>query len=207
MFDIQELSLDIEKETEEISAKRLFFDIESGLSYSTDILQLAYILTDWNFNIQEVYSEYFRNINTIEEDSIKIHGLTQEFLWKNASTYFITRLPELPFYSDVALQFITYSLYDISKIKNVIHKHKLNDIDFGIATSSLMQVPVDRNYFDAFILGNRSLVNSSSEEVKLKAKVMCTNYFGEDRKEHDALYDTALMFYLCRGVVLGEKYN
>lgn len=208
MFDLQETDIVLsDSQTKSVSAnaQRIFFDLEGGLSFRSDVLQLAYIRTDWEFNIQEVVSQYFRNAYPIEEGSFKVHGLSQEYLWEVADNYFSTELSKYPFFEDIPTMYISYCSYDIDKIKQESLKANLPEVDFGPSVSSLTLLPKSSNYFDAFILSGKKLTQSITPEIRKRMMETISALPKEvdtsRLKAHDALYDTIVLYELCRGMV------
>ena len=110
MFAPEEIELPAEFEQPDTShLHRLFFDIEGSLTYAGDVVQLAYLLTDWNFTVLDTYSKYFRNFVPVTEDEFKVHGLSAEFLWANADHHFSLELPNLDVFRRKNLMHITYT--------------------------------------------------------------------------------------------------
>src|SRR5215510_7842045 len=72
--------------------RRVFFDIEGSLGYYGDVVQLAYLVTDWEFNIIEKYDKYFRNFTPITDEEFQVHKLSEKFLWDNSTDHFSTEL-------------------------------------------------------------------------------------------------------------------
>jgi hypothetical protein len=193
MFEVQTMEIPVGYEkprTEHLY--RLFFDIEGSLTYTGDVIQLAYLLTDWDFKIITSYSKYFRNHVPITEEEQAVHGLSARFLWENADHHFSLELPNLDIFRRENLMHVSYTDFDIRKFNEQCVKSGIDEIDFGVKANSLKTVPKKVNCFDAFSIKGRALQQSASQAQKAEA--------GEFTKggAHDALYDTYLMYVLCR---------
>ena len=203
-FEIQSTSLVVGQEEldklDTSNLRRIFFDIEGGLTYDSDILQVGWLETDWEFNILDVGSKYYRNLHKIDKDAYKVHNLSEEFLWSVSDTYFSTDLPHLPFSHDKPTMYITYTLFDIQKVRAEATKVGY-DLTFGDAVSSLYVKPTPVSHFDAFMLSGKRLVDSVSVQGFTNVEKMVEELKGKldvsNLQPHDALYDTLLLYELC----------
>ena len=165
---------------------------------SSDILQLAWVETDWDFNILSIGNEFFRNTSPIEQKETSIHGLSQEILWKKTEKYFQSEIPNLPlFFRDNPTQYITYTPFDIEKTKLQALKVGLI-LDFGTEVTSLRRIPKPFNSFDAFLKSGKKLTDNLNESDKIEiAKVLA--HLGKDNLgAHDALYDSVALFVVTK---------
>ena len=194
MFGVKETPLPTAYEKPDTSRLyRLFFDIEGSLTYTGDVIQLAYLLTDWDFNIIKSYCKYYRNFVPITEDEFKVHGLTAEFLWANAGHHFSLELPSLDIFHGKNMMHVTYSSFDLQKMNWERSKQGMADIDFGVKANSLKTLPKKVNNFDALeMTKGRALQQSTTKEQKQEVVDITRGH------AHDALYDTYLLYVLCR---------
>ena len=193
MFDVEEMPVITGFEAPETShLTRLFFDIEGSLTYTGDVLQLAYIQTDWDFNILKKYCKYFRNHTPISQEEFEKHRLSEEFLWRNAENHFSLELPNLNAFRGQHVMYIAFTDFDLRKMGEQCAKYLLPVMDFGHKAVSLKTLPRTINNFDAFSIKGRSLQQSTTAEQKREAAAVTQG------RAHDALYDTYLTYVLCR---------
>jgi len=177
---------------------RLLFDLEGGLALSSDILQLAWIETDWDFNILSHGNEFFRNTIPIEQKETSIHGLSQDMLWKKTEKYFQSEIPNLPlFFRDVPTQHITYTRFDIEKIKLQALKVGIA-LDFGKEVTSLRRKPSPFNSFDAFLKAGTKLTNNLNDQDRAEVAGVLASLGEENIGAHDALYDSAALLVVTK---------
>lgn len=208
MFDIQDIDLKLKdgnNDNSSTNCQRVFFDIEGGLSFKSDIIQIACITTDWDFNVTNVQASYFRNTTPITEGEFNAHGLTEEFLWENATNYFGTEITKFPFYPDIPTMFISYTSFDIRKISEQVIKANLPPVDFGVFVSALTLKPKTNNYYDGFILGGTKLTKTVTAERQIMINELVNevkHFYSEVKLQaHDALYDTIMLLALCKGMI------
>ena len=193
MFEIEELTLSTLFTSADTShLKRVFFDIEGSLSYHGDIIQLAYIITDWEFNIISEYNKYFRNFTQITEEEFNVHKICEEFLWANAGHHFSVELPNLNVFRQKNTMYITYTEFDIKKLNEQCRINEIDEFKFYPKANSLKTVPLDVNYFDAFSLGGKRLHQVVSKDQFSEA-ITTTK-----KQLHDAFFDVYLTYILCR---------
>ena len=177
---------------------RLLFDLEGGLALSSDILQLAWIETDWDFNILSYGNEFFRNTSPIEQKETSIHGLSQEMLWKKTEKYFQSEIPNLPlFFREVPTQHITYTRFDIEKIKLQALKVGIV-LDFGVEVTSLRRKPKPFNSFDAFLKAGNKLTDNLNSNDKEEVSRVIASLGEKDIGAHDALYDSVALLVVTK---------
>jgi len=177
---------------------RLLFDLEGGLALTSDILQLAWIETDWDFNILSYGNEFFRNTSPIEQKETSIHGLSQEMLWEKTEKYFQSEIPNLPlFFRDNPTQYITYTTFDIEKTK--LQALKVGMIlDFGVKVTSLRRKPDPFNSFDAFLKSGKKLTDNLNEVDKKEIANTLAQLGEKNIGAHDALYDSIALFVVTK---------
>ena len=177
---------------------RLLFDLEGGLSLSSDILQLAWIETDWDFNILSYGNEFFRNTSPIEQKETSIHGLSQEMLWKRTEKYFQSEIPNLPlFFRDIPTQYITYTRFDIEKTKLQALKVGI-PLDFGDEVTSLRKKPKVANSFDAFLKSGKKLTDNLTNTDNVEIENVLLQLGEKSVGAHDALYDSAALLVVTK---------
>jgi len=177
---------------------RLLFDLEGGLTLSSDILQLAWIETDWDFNILSYGNEFFRNTIPIEQKETSIHGLSQDILWKKTEKYFQSEIPNLPlFFRDMPTQHITYTRFDIEKIKLQALRVGIT-LGFGEEVTSLRRKPNPFNSFDAFLKAGTKLTNNLNNQDRIEIARVLALLGEEGIGAHDALYDTVALFAVTK---------
>jgi DNA polymerase III epsilon subunit-like protein len=192
------------QEKEEVpQADRVFLDIEGSLGYVGDILQLAWMVTDWQFNIKSADSRYYRNSQPIEPEAQRVHKLSEEFLWSVSDTYFTLDYFNLEFlFPTVPTMYIIYNHYDIIKMQNEANKSS-GGLEFGQLASSLSCAPQKVCHWDAIAITGRKLMTSLSEADNKRVaitKAFVENKFGiESKGPHDAMYDVIALYELCRG--------
>jgi len=188
---------------EESDMQRIFMDIEGGLSYTGDIIQLGWVTTDWNFNIIGAGSKYYRNMSPIEPKAFEVHQLSEEYLWSISDTHFISDYFNLSIlYPTVPTMYITYTAFDLTKLKNEVAK--VNDkLNFGTYSNSLVAIPNPISYWDAFTITGRRLQQSLSDFDRMRIgdtqKIIKDKFGLKGVKPHDALYDSIATYELCRG--------
>ena len=193
IFDVAEMTIPKAYEKPDTShLYRLFFDVEGSLTYKGDLIQLAYILTHWDFTVVETFSKYYRNLTPITDEEFNVHKLSTEFLWKNADHHFSLELPNLDIYRRKNMMFISYTDFDMRKINEQCTQYGVERFDFGPKANSLKTLPKKVNNFDAYSIKGRSLQQSATKEQKSEAGSMTNG------NAHDAFYDTYLMYVLCR---------
>jgi len=193
MFDLEEMEMPNKYEQPDTShLYRLFFDIEGSLAYNGDVIQLAYLLTDWDFNVVNSYCKYFRNFVPITEEEFEVHKLSADFLWENADHHFSLELPNLDIFRRKNIMHITYTEFDLRKFNEQCIQYGIEEVDFGAKANSLKTLPKKVNNFDAFSIKGRSLQQSATKEQKTEVGAITQG------RAHDALYDTYLTYVLCR---------
>lgn len=210
MFIIQASDLILGDEGVELSkteAQRIFFDIEGDLDRKGEVLQLAFLRTDWDFNILEVRSDYFRNFDPITPEAFKVHHLSSKFLWEVSDSYFETEICKYPFFETKPTMYITYGEFDTRRINEVCRSAGLPEVEFGSSVSTLMAVPSSVNWFNGLCRTERSLQRALKSNSNAEKRVEETiNALPPDidktrLKAHDALWDTIAMYELCKGMV------
>jgi hypothetical protein len=206
MFDILDIDISFDTDSSSVAdtskVRRIFFDIEGGLNYNSDVIQLAYIMTDWDFRIKEVYDRIYRNVSPITPEETKVHGYTAEYLWKNSDTYFPAELPKLPFFNDMPTMYISYTNFDTAKLQEVAFINGIEGLNFGPAIGSLYSAPKISNWFNAFLYSKgRSLSSRISNSTRLIIDGIIediSKYTSiKGLKAHNALYDTIATMALC----------
>lgn len=193
MFEVEAMEMPVIFETPNTShLYRLFFDIEGSLGFNGDVIQLAYILTDWDFSIVSSYCKYFRNFTPITTEEFEVHKLSEEFLWTNADHHFSLELPNLDMFRRKNMMYISYSDFDMRKLNEQCSQCNIPIMEFGTRANSLKTLPKTVNNFDAFSIKGRSLRQSTTKEQKAEVAGITHGH------AHDALYDTYLMYVLCR---------
>jgi hypothetical protein len=193
MFEVKELNIVkeiIPPDTSDL--QRIFFDIEGSLTVTGDVIQLAYIVTDWDFNIIQSYRKYFRNHVPITNEEYEVHKLSEAFLWENATCHFSVELPNLDVFRRQYSMYIAFTDFDLRKLVEQCTKHSLPPMDFGPRAVSLKTIPRTRNNFDAYSIKGRSLAQSATKEQKNEVAAVTQG------RAHDAMYDTYLTYVLCR---------
>ena len=175
---------------------RLFFDIEGSLGVYGDVLQLSYILTDWSFNIIEIYSKYFRNFVPISQEEANVHKLTEDFLWTHADHHFSLEIPNLDVFRKENIMFVSFSDFDTRKLVSQCTRYEIPPFEFGARANSLKTLPKKRNWFDAQSINGGSLYRSTNSDQREEAAT-ATGFHA-----HNALYDTHLTYILCRDYFL-----
>ena len=216
MFDFLEVTeVDLETDVKrQDNRQRVFFDLEGTLSAKEgDILQLAAITTDWDFNITGVYTDYYTNVKPIGEAEFRVHQISQEFINNNAIKHFTQAVDETPLRTNKPTMFISYTTFDIRRIQEELTAYGIEPIDFGEEKSDLATSLSDGSncYLDAFKFGKKKGVVVAKE---LTSQAFDDIYeeletFGsfEQKSNHDALYDTVMILALCRRYVNGGKYK
>ena len=177
---------------------RLLFDLEGGLSLASDILQLAWIETNWEFDILSYGNEFFRNTSPIEQKETSIHGLSQELLWERTDKYFQSEIPNLPlFFRDVPTQYITYTRFDIERVKLQALKVGMT-LDFGEEVTSLRKKPKTANSFDAFLKSGKKLTDNLTDFDKSEVEKILVQLREKNVGAHDALYDSAALLVVTK---------
>ena len=177
---------------------RLLFDLEGGLVLSSDILQLAWIETDWDFRVLSYGNEFFRNTVPIEQKETSIHGLSQEFLWSKTEKYFQSEIPNLPlFFRNIPTQYITYTRFDIEKTKFQALKVGIL-LDFGEEVTSLRKKPKIANSFDAFLKSGKKLTENLTETDQKEIEKVLHELGEKNIGAHDALYDTVALLAVTK---------
>ncbi|MFF2798127.1 exonuclease domain-containing protein [Lysinibacillus xylanilyticus] len=186
--------------------QRIFFDLEGSLDTRGDIIQVAAITTDWDFNITNVFNMYFKNSKPILEEELRVHGITEEYLKQYATGHFTEQLEVTPFYPDKPTMFISYTTFDIKRINAELSSYGITPINFGQEKTSLISNMYEgvNCYLDAFQYGKKKGVVISKE---LGDEIFDGIYkelseFGDfaRKSNHDALYDSVMILALCRGV-------
>lgn len=201
-YDMEDLELETHQNLEapREGLTRLIFDLESGgLNRDSDVIQFGWIKTDWDFRVLEFGQSFYKNNKPMEEGAVKVHGFTAEFLWSVADTFFQTALPTLEqFAPDNNTMFISFSDYDIQKVREVCYRIGEDD-PFGEKVPTLHNLPpIDgNNYFDALALTGRRLVQSVTEQEREEAKELAKT-MGANAEAHDALFDSILLLLLLK---------
>lgn len=185
--------------------QRCFFDLEGSLNARDgSILQLACIITDWNFKIIDAHSEYFLNVKPINPEEMAVHGITESFVKKNAKGTFIERFDTLPINVKKPTMFISYTTFDVSRINEELKVHNLPPHPFGEEVTHLAHSLESGNnvHFNAFSLGRKKgekLVEELGMEPinKIFKELRDFGNF-KNAGNHDALFDTAMILALCR---------
>lgn len=186
--------------------QRIFFDLEGSLTTRGDILQIAAITTDWEFNITDVFNMYFKNRKPILAEEFKVHGISEDFLHVNARGHFTDMISQLPFYPDKPTMFISYTTFDITRIQDELLHYNLPLAPFGTEKTDLASVPEPKTncYYNAFKLGKKKgdLISKELGEDVFKQIYKELSRFGSYpmKGNHDALYDTVMILALCRGL-------
>lgn len=191
--------------------QRCFFDLEGSLvAKGGNILQLGLIMTDWDFNIIGVHNEYFRNDNPISEEEAKIHGITEELIKRKAFGTFIQRLDELPLNVDKPTMFISYTTFDIRRVREEMKLFGVDLVDFGDEVESLAYNLANNTncHYNAFRLGKKK-ADKVAEELGIDVFKDIYAELAEFGNfpimgNHDALYDSVLILALCRRLNSGR---
>jgi len=206
MFDFLDVThVDLSSQALDTSGnQRIFFDLEGSLTTKGDILQLAAITTDWDFNITDVFNMYFKNNKPIDEKEFSVHKISEEFLKTNAQGHFTEMLSETPLYPSKPTMFISYTTFDVSRIQKELEEYNLPLIQFGEEKADLAFIPKEgiNCHFNAFRLGKKKgvlLAQELGEEV-FNSIFKELEAFGEftSKGNHDALFDTVMLLALCR---------
>lgn len=209
MFDFLEVTnVNLEDSVVDTSKwQRCFFDLEGTLKASIgDILQVAAIITDWEFNVIGVYNMYYKNRKPIGEKEFNVHGISQEFIDKNATSHFTESLSGTPFYPDKPTMYISYTTFDVRRINEELEVNGIDSIDFGEEKPTLTtSLHKGQNcHFDAYSLGKKrgSMVAKELGEEVFESIFKELEYYGdfESKGSHDALYDSVMLLALCRRV-------
>lgn len=206
MFDFLEVTqVDLTETVVDTSNRqRIFLDLEGSLTTKGDIIQLATITTDWDFNVTGVSNMYFKNHKPILEEEFRVHKISEEFLATNARGHFTEMLPYLPLFPDKPTMFISYTTFDIGRIQDELRTHNLPLVKFGAEVSDLATEPdpINNCHFNAFKLGKKKgdLVSKELGDGVFEGIYRELNKFGHYpmKANHDALYDTVMILALCR---------
>lgn len=202
-LDVTEVTLDTTP-MDTSKWQRMFFDLEGSLDTKGDILQVAAITTDWDFNITDVFNMYFKNHKEIGSKEFNVHGISEEFLEKYAKGHFTEMLEYTPFYPKKPTMFISYTTFDVGRINAELKEYGKPLVDFGEEKPDLAYNLTDGKncHFNAFRYGKKKGVQLSSEigEEVFQGIFREISEFGEfhSRGNHDALYDSVMILALCR---------
>lgn len=194
--------------------QRCFFDLEGSLtSLAGDILQVAAITTDWDFNITSVFNMYFKNHKPIGEKEFSIHGISQEYIDEHAEKHFTEMLDVTPLYPSKPTMFISYTTFDVRRINEELTAYGIAPINFGeekhdLATNLSGGINC---HLDAYRYGRK---RGSMVSKELGDEVFADIYkeleqFGSftSKGSHDALYDSVMLLAICRRFVNGGIDN
>lgn len=204
----------IEEEEVELDTKsekpknyfRCFFDLECTLKAEDgDIVQLAVIVTDWEFNIVDVYTEIYKTHVPLREQEIRVHKIDETMVKQNATRHFTEALDYTPLrkYKDSTV-FISYTLFDVHRVNSECEKYGTLPVDFGKEVSTLAADLSDGKvcHYNAYRDGKKKgeLVAKELGEQAFKDIYKEMEKFGtfQIRGSHDALYDSVMMLALCR---------
>lgn len=216
MFDFLDVTdIELTTSTPDTSQwQRCFFDLEGSLTtLAGDILQVAAITTDWDFNIIGVFNMYFKNHKPIGAKEFSIHGISQEFIDKCGEDHFTEMLGVTPFFPNKPTMFISYTTFDVRRINDELREYNKPLVDFGEEKPHLTtSLHNGKNcHFDAFSISRQ---RGSSLSRELGDEAFETIYkeleqFGSftSKGNHDALYDSVMLLALCRRFVNGGTYN
>lgn len=193
--------------------QRCFFDLEGSLTTKGDIIQVAAITTDWDFNITGVFNMYFKNKKPIDPKEFKVHGISEEFLAKHAQGHFTEMLEYTPFYPSKPTMFISYTTFDIRRIQEELALYGIDPIAFGDEKPDLAyNLSQGMNcHFNAYRYGKKKGVLLAAELGHLVLDDIYKELapFGDftSKGNHDALYDSVMILALCRRFVNGRTHN
>lgn len=182
---------------------RIFFDIEGEINIVGDVIQFAYIRTDWDYNIKEVYSKYFLNEFPIQEGAFKVHGISEEFLYNNAENYFYEELRKLPFAKTAEeigpVMFISYKSFDKQKL-NQVSSYAYSKLLPEWETATSLNNKIDGLcYYDLYRNRERKLSSLFTDEEKAEFVEDINKIVSEHKfksKPHDALFDSYMLYKL-----------
>lgn len=202
-FQVEEIELGVPK-VDTSSWRRCFFDLEGSLTTEGDIIQLAMIFTDWDLKITGVYNSYFKNTKPITPKELSVHGITEKFLEEHATYTFIESLDSIPLYSLKSTMFISYTTFDVKRIKDELAFHNLETVNFGPHVVDLVADLSDGSncHFNAYAYGKKkgSVLIKELDPNSIDSIYEEMSQFGQFEKltNHDALFDSVMILSLCR---------
>ena len=203
-FEVVEVSTLFTRKDESHKYRRCFFDLEGSLTAAEGcILQLATVITDWDFNIVDADVRYFKTDMEISLEEQKVHGITLSTLEKYAEQMF-HEFVEGSHLSRDEMMFISFTTFDVNRINEELRKRNVSGVvNFGVETPSLSKQPSPNNvHFNAYNLApgklaayiNRMPKGAMHELLTEVQKFTSTPNFSA----HDALYDTLALYHLCK---------
>lgn len=216
MFDFLDVTdIELTTSTPDTSKwQRCFFDLEGSLtSLAGDILQVAAITTDWDFNIINVFNMYFKNHKPIGEKELSIHGISQEFIDHYAEGHFTEMISATPLNPSKPTMFVSYTTFDVRRINEELSAYGKPTIDFGEEKPHLTtSMHKGTNcHFDAFSIGKKrgSVLSRELGDGVFENIYKELEEYGSftSKGNHDALYDSVMLLALCRRFVNGGTHN
>ena len=184
----------------------IFFDVETtGLSKQSDILSLAAIICEDNFDIKDVYNEYFLYGGEVPSGAVAVHGLTSQKLEFLATRDFMTAAPDV--YNlfnrkDIKICGHNVDGYDSNVLKynleiNGYTLPKLETIDTlkmarkHLPGSHKLEACVET------IAGILGCPKTFTEKLFRNSEVLMSHVVDDDTKFHSALYDAFCSYCIC----------
>lgn len=203
-FDVIEVSSVFSKQEDTSSLRRCFFDLEGSLNSEEGcILQLATVITDWDFNITDADVRYFKTDMEIKPEEQKVHKITNEILDEHATQMFHEFVEGSHLTQDNTM-FISFTTFDVRRINEELKKRGVEGVvNFGTEASSLRKTPSkENNHLNGYLLApgkltqyvNRMPTGDMEALLTEVSKFTTTPNFSA----HDALYDTLALYHLCK---------
>src|SRR5690606_24848010 len=158
-------------------------DTETGSSFTRrNIIQLAYVLYDNEFNKVKEFNKYIKN-RPVNSESFKVHGISSEFLEANGEDFM-----------NVIFEF----LQDIGSCHTIIGHNVQFDIDCILTDIKLAKINVNGNIFEGkkiecTMKKSKDVCKITNDKGIIKApsnNEMYEFFFGKSiENAHDALVD------------------
>lgn len=176
----------------------IFYDVETtGLNRNSDILSLAAIKCNDQFEIQSVYNEYFLYGAEVPSGAVAVHGLTAQKLEFLADRDFMQAAPDV--YKFFSEQGATLGGHNIEQYDNKVLIYNLEICGFKLPVTHTVDtlVMARQHLTGSHKLENcvRTLAATLSkpsnflETLFSETKILTDNIVDNDMRYHSALYD------------------
>lgn len=208
----------------------IIMDTETtGLYNNDEVIQLSAIKIDEKFNLLDMCSFYCTPKKRIDSRASKVHGITQSnIVLLSEGKNIVEQLQDTFLVNERNATFVFYNAkFDVGKILTSCAKHgKPNILPLNNEITSLDGNPSGINYFclmkyfankyynksykklvdvyDTFVPIKRESLGLIIDKV-MKIKGGDSIGYNEEKRPHDALYDTMMTLYLLKEVVLNNR--
>lgn len=192
----------------------LFYDVETtGLSKQSSILSLAAVQCNDEFEIQNVYNEYYLYGGEVPSGAVAVHGLTSQKLEFLAERDFMEASADV--YDLFAQPDITVCGHNIEAYDNNVLSYNLEICGYTLPSfktydtlkMARAHLPGRHRLEDCVVTlaGMLGCSNNFTEQLFKDCKLVTDAVIDKDMQFHSALYDTFCSY--CIGFLMRELWN